>query len=427
MASFLFAATSAAGHVNPALPIVRALADAGHDVRFSTGPEFEPAVVAAGARFVPMPPGALTPDQSGDPRRRGLSGPRLLRYDLVHLFTAPAAAQARHLLDVLAAEPADALVADTAFVAAQLVRELGGPAVAYWGMSVFPFASRDVAPFGSNLGPATGRLTRARNRVLGTVLRRVVAGPTVAVLDRQRAALGLPARGRDVLEWDAGTGLYLQLSPDGFDYPRSDLPAVVHSVGMPEPLPQAGWTAPDWWDEEPGAPIVVVTQGTVATDPSQLLRPALAGLAGEPVRVVAVTSGAAPDTLTPVPPNARVAEWIPYGPLFRRAAAIVTNGGFGGVQLALAHGVPLVVAGRTEDKAEVCSRVAWSGVGIDLRTDRPTPAAVRDAVREVLGTPAYAERARILAATAPSELAAKRATELLAALATTARPAVSPR
>lgn len=55
MARFLFAATPAPGHVNPALPIVRALVDAGHDVRLSTGPDLETAVTRAGARFVPLP------------------------------------------------------------------------------------------------------------------------------------------------------------------------------------------------------------------------------------------------------------------------------------------------------------------------------------------------------------------------------------
>jgi UDP:flavonoid glycosyltransferase YjiC (YdhE family) len=171
----------------------------------------------------------------------------------------------------------------------------------------------------------------------------------------------------------------------------------------------------------------VVTQGTVATEPEKLLRPALAGLGDEPVRVVAIT--ALPDRLGPIPPNAVIADFVPYGPLFRRAAAVVTNGGVGGVQLAVAHAVPLVAAGRTEDKGEVCARVAWSGVGVDLHVDRPTPNQVRDGVRTVLATPAYAKRARALAAAAPSAEAAARAADLLAALATTRRPvtATTPR
>ena len=52
---------------------------------------------------------------------------------------------------------------------------------------------------------------------------------------------------------------------------------------------------------------------------------------------------------------------------------MVTNGGYGGVQFALAHGVPLVVAGDHEDKPETAARVAGSGVGRNLKTGRPTP------------------------------------------------------
>jgi len=77
---------------------------------------------------------------------------------------------------------------------------------------------------------------------------------------------------------------------------------------------------------------------------------------------------------------------------------MVTNGGYGAVQRALATGVPLVVAGNTEDKPEVAARVAWSGAGIDLRTGTPAAKAIRYAVRAVLGDGRYLRRARELEA-----------------------------
>jgi UDP:flavonoid glycosyltransferase YjiC (YdhE family) len=46
----------------------------------------------------------------------------------------------------------------------------------------------------------------------------------------------------------------------------------------------------------------------------------------------------------------------------------------------------------TEDKADVNARVAWSGVGLDLATNEPTPEALRAAVRTVLDRPAYRMR-----------------------------------
>jgi UDP:flavonoid glycosyltransferase YjiC (YdhE family) len=76
---------------------------------------------------------------------------------------------------------------------------------------------------------------------------------------------------------------------------------------------------------------------------------------------------------------------------------MVTNGGYGGVQMALSYGVPLVVAGASEDKPEVAARVAWSGAGLNLKTGKPKPHAVRAAVRAVLDDPRYRARAQTLA------------------------------
>jgi UDP:flavonoid glycosyltransferase YjiC (YdhE family) len=77
---------------------------------------------------------------------------------------------------------------------------------------------------------------------------------------------------------------------------------------------------------------------------------------------------------------------------------LVTNGGYGSVNQALRSGIPLVSAGLTEDKAEVNARVAWSGVGINLATNEPTPGALHAAVRAVLDKPDYRLRAGLIAA-----------------------------
>ena len=78
----------------------------------------------------------------------------------------------------------------------------------------------------------------------------------------------------------------------------------------------------------------------------------------------------------PVPPNARVAEFIPFDVLLPKTDVFITNGGFGGTQQALAAGVPVIVAGVTEDKLAVSARVAYHGLGTSLQTATPTPEAV---------------------------------------------------
>jgi UDP:flavonoid glycosyltransferase YjiC (YdhE family) len=56
----------------------------------------------------------------------------------------------------------------------------------------------------------------------------------------------------------------------------------------------------------------------------------------------------------------------------------------------------LVVAGATEDKKEVAARVAWSGTGVNLRTGRPSPLALRRAVQRILAEPEFGRRADAL-------------------------------
>ena len=98
----------------------------------------------------------------------------------------------------------------------------------------------------------------------------------------------------------------------------------------------------------------------------------------------------------PIPPNARVERFIPFNEIFPKVDVFVTNGGYGAVQQALCAGVPIVVAGATEDKPFVAARVAWSGAGINLNTDRPTSEQVCNAVRNILGNDEYRKRARTL-------------------------------
>jgi UDP:flavonoid glycosyltransferase YjiC (YdhE family) len=135
----------------------------------------------------------------------------------------------------------------------------------------------------------------------------------------------------------------------------------------------------------------------VATDSDELLRPSLDALASDDdLLVVAVTGGPNPDILAPLRANARVERFIPFGELLPHVDLFVTNGGFGGVQLALADGIPIVAAGRTEDKLEVNARIEYAGVGVDLKTQKPTPKQVRNAVRRVLTDDRFQRRARQL-------------------------------
>ncbi len=193
----------------------------------------------------------------------------------------------------------------------------------------------------------------------------------------------------------------MQLTVPGFEFPRAVLPRSVQFVGTPPIVPNQV-PLPSWAQELDGSrKVVLVTQGTVANlDFGLLVGPTLAALANEPDLLVIATAGGRPvDAISgPIPANARLASYLPFEWALAKADVFVTNGGYGSVNQAMSFGVPLVTAGLTEDKADVSVRIAWSGVGIDLATNTPTPQALRDAVRTVLDKPDYRVRASSMAA-----------------------------
>jgi MGT family glycosyltransferase len=207
--------------------------------------------------------------------------------------------------------------------------------------------------------------------------------------------------------------VHAQLTVASFEFPRSELPDSVEFVGPLLPAPATGWVAPDWWAELDGATVVTVTQGTVANDDlSELIQPTLDALADQDVMVIAALGRDRAGTGLRVPANARVEAFVPFSELLPRSSVLITNGGYGATQQALAHGVPILVAGLTEDKAMVAARIGAFGVGIDLNTQRPEPDAIARACAALLSDPEYRTRARAIGA----DIAASDAQAAVAAL-----------
>ena len=142
-------------------------------------------------------------------------------------------------------------------------------------------------------------------------------------------------------------------------------------------------------------------------------------LSGHDLFVVATTGGADPAVLGDPPANAVVEKFVPFSALLPHVDVMISNGGFGAVQLAIANGVPMVVAGTSEDKKEVTAHVGWSGIGINLRTSRPAPAVIADSVGRVLNEPRFRERTRALQAETNGTSPARAAADLLEGLAVT--------
>lgn len=223
--------------------------------------------------------------------------------------------------------------------------------------------------------------------------------PSKAAMDKALAELGCPPLPYSPLEsMTVLPDLFLQTGIESFQY-SEDSSSHVHYVGL-LPVPPKQHELPAWWHElDQTKRLVLVTQGIVANrDLRQLISPTLTALAEEDVVVVATTGEQPSESLLiEIPTNAHVASFLPYEFILPSVDLLITNGGYGTVNLALAQGIPIVAAGMTEDKEEVSAHIQWAGVGIDLRTNQPTAESVRAAAREVLDNPVYRQRAKELA------------------------------
>jgi UDP:flavonoid glycosyltransferase YjiC (YdhE family) len=405
MTRILLTTSAMPSHVRPTTAIARRLATDGHEVTWYTGAPFRELVESTGATFVASRV-ELDVDAAlhAGGSRRGLAR---LNELVLATFLAPIPAYMADLAAHVDRVDPDVVVADHSFRAGLFLAEQRAiPRVA---VSVGPLnlSSVDTAPFGTGLPPATGLPGRLRNRVRHRLVRHVRSRDLQRAARRIRAEAGLPPLGGFFIDWASLVAdRYLEATVPELEYPRRDLLPTVEFVGA---LLESGvddWQPPAWWPElqaerQQCRPVVFVTQGSISTDPADLLLPAIEALAGEELLVVATTSGRDPDELLPSgrrPANVRLAEFVPYVDVLAVSDLVVSNGGYGGVQTALAQGVPLVVAGTSEDKREITNRLVWSGAGVSLSSDTPSPAAIRAAVRAVLADRTYRTRARSLQA-----------------------------
>jgi MGT family glycosyltransferase len=262
-----------------------------------------------------------------------------------------------------------------------------------------------------------------RYRLLHWWINHVVLCGANLAFNRERAKLGLGPLppGKALSDCLVSPYLHLQGTTASFEFPRRTLPRQIHYVGPFLPAVSANFTPPSWWsDLDGGRPVVLVTQGTIATNPEILALPTLRALADADMLVIILTPD--PAALDPLPSNVRAESFIPYESLLPHVDVMVTSGGYNGVQMALAHGVPMVTSGWSEDKREIGSRIAWLGVGIDLNATPPTPEQVDQAVHTVLCEPTYRRNAQRLQSDIARHDGPTTAAVLLERLATSGRP-----
>ncbi|KAF7554329.1 hypothetical protein G7046_g6850 [Stylonectria norvegica] len=411
----VFGTAPADGHTIPLVRIAGQLVQRGFGVTFLTGVQFEESIKAVGAEFEPVS-ALFTPKIIAERNEVPGGIPRLL-YDLEKIFIGQTPSRwetLKAVLEKLRQQHPDreiVVVTETCFMGANPMI-LGAPlpkgftirpkvvnlhAVPYVATSI------DTGPMGTGLPPDATESGRARNALLNQMM---AQGPFAGPIAQQDAILK-ELGATEVLEhelpfhhWMLIPDITLQMCPQSLEYPRSDMPSHVKFAGC---LPPQGvspdFVYPEWWEETTRGDkkLVTVTQGTVANDYADLLIPAIQALGDRPDIFVVAILGHRNISLpadVPIPANTRVIDYLPYDAILPHTDVFVMNAGYGGFLHGVTNGVPMVLAGETEDKKDVAMRGEWSGVAVNLRTGRPTSRQVSEGVDRVLADESYRERVR---------------------------------
>ncbi len=298
------------GHVQPLVPLARALVARGNEVLWALPPEGVPFVEGAGLRAVPVGlPGMIDPRKvADDPALAGLSAAEVPEVLFAKLFAGVAAPLMLTDMEPLVHEwRPELLVADAAELAGHLAAiQVGIPSVT------------------KGFGP-------------------LLPEPRVAAVDAELAPLW---RSRGIEPRPYGGSyehLYLDVYPPEMQAGPAETPHVPRRQLLRPVSDDAGveeWAAPPLPEGRPGAPLVYLTMGTVFNAEGPL-RTALAGLAGLDVRVL-VTVGplADPGVLGAQPAHVRVERYVPQSQMLASCDAVVSHGGSGTVLATLAHGLP---------------------------------------------------------------------------------------
>lgn len=365
----LFAFVGGNGHLQPLIPIARAVQAAGHTVAFTGRPRMVPTVHLAGFD------GFATGADYGDSDERS----PLLPVDLER--------EGRDLREGFAR---------------RLARERA-PAVGAlceaWKPDVVVC---DEVDFGTMIAAERLGLPYAVVIVLaaGSFVWKYVIGDA---LNEVRAEFGLPPDPELAM-----LHRYLVLSPvpPGYRDPASPLPETAHAIRPAEAAGGLGEPAPAWLAAMPHQRTVYFTLGTIFNRESgDLFWRVREGVRELPVNVImTVGPHIYPEEFGAQPEHVHIAQYIPQAQVLPYCDAVITHGGSGSVIGALAYGLPAVLLPMGADQPLNAARCAALGVGIVLDAVTATPEIIREAVAAVMDDPSYrlaAERLRDEIATLP--------------------------
>jgi MGT family glycosyltransferase len=374
--------------------------------------DLERPIRAAGLQFRQIgredfPPGALRARDEEVSKLKGLAalrcGLRGIERKAMMLF--------RDAPGAIRDEGIDALIVDQ-------IEMAGGTVAEYLGLPFVSAAAALPVNLDTSVPPCTlpwshrvGVGARFRNWAGNAAFEWIFSGVR-GTINRQRRAWGLPAV-QGLNGTFSGLAQVAQL-PAALELPGRRLAPGFHYTG---PWTDAAGREPvdfPWERLDPSRRQVYASMGTLQNGILQTFRMMAEACAGMDLQlVISLGGGLDPALLGDLPGDPVVVGYAPQLDLIRRSALTISHGGLNTALESLAEGVPMVVLPVAYDQPGVGARVEWSGAGRSIPVGRLTVDRLRDAVRSVLGYPAYRERAGRLRSSIEAADGLNRAADLI--------------
>lgn len=421
----LFACVPADGHFAPLTGLATYLKSIGYDVRWYTQNLYEDKINKLGIPYYPfvkVPQLNQLNFEEVFPERSKLNKQvDKFKFDFENVFIRFGYKYYEDIQNIHQEFPFDLMIADVMFTGTPYVKDkLQVPVI---GMGIIPVmeSSRDLPPGGLGLEPASSFLGKVKQNIMRFIADNMVFSGLTKLNNnffQEHGVKKVAGNAFDIMY--RKPSLVLQSGTPGFEYQRTDLNPKIRFIGPL--LPKRKIETPVFkytLENARYGKIILATQGTVEKDVEKLLVPLMEAFKDTDNLLIVTTGGSRTEELRKRFPqkNIIVEDFIPFDEVMPVADVYVTNGGYGGVMLGISHNLPLVVAGVHEGKNEICARVGYFKLGVNLKTEKPSPRQLKTAVEKVLNQPVYRNNVNRLsdefAAYSPDELCAMYVKDLL--------------
>jgi UDP:flavonoid glycosyltransferase YjiC (YdhE family) len=397
-AKILFANAPFDGHFNPLTGLAVHLQNAGYDVRWYTGKQYEKKIQRLNIPFYPFKRTVEVSQENLNelfPERVKIKGAiSRIKFDIKHCFINSAIPQFEDIKDIVSEFDFDMMICDNAFTGSQLVKEKLGKPVVVVGVTPLGEASRDLPPTGLGITPSQSFIGKGLQSLMRVLIDKLVFKESSQLYDEVITAYGLAPVKDSIFNIAVRyTDLYLQIGVPGLEYSRSDMSKKVRFIGPLLPYKQANSYAFAHADKlKKYKKVILVSQGTVDNkEPEKLIVPTIEALKDSPYLILAATGFSKTEELRKRygQANVIIEDFIDFSYIMPHVDVFVTNGGYGSTFLGLTNNVPIVAAGVHEGKNEICARIGYFRVGINLKTERPKPARIKKSVETILSDDTY--------------------------------------